>query len=126
MDPPIGPACASRERLQFGSFIHLLRYASSADCPAGVIRDLAAQVGVDGSGLRRCARVAETIGPDELSEILAWRTSKGLPLKWSHLEVLALERNRERRRDLATAAVAGNLSVRALSSRLERGGRRNG
>jgi len=108
-----------RARHELGVALHAVRYCETAD-GARTLQHLANQLGVDVSALRRCARVAETIDANQLTAILQLRTAKGLPLTWSHLETLSLERNIRQREALAVAAAAEDLSVRALSSRVRR------
>jgi hypothetical protein len=82
------------------------------------LRVLAEGLGFDPSALRRYARVRSTIPPDEFTTLSGLRTGRGMPLSWSHIELLAREPNRKRRMELATAVVTEDLSVRALNSRL--------
>jgi hypothetical protein len=79
---------------------------------------LAKRLGVDPSALRRYARVSETITSREFAWLMKQRTPRGAPLTWSHVEVLARERDADRRQALALAVAAEDLSVRALATRV--------
>jgi hypothetical protein len=105
-----------RARYDFGHALHTVRYAPPAAYGPNAMRELASAVQIDASALRRNARVSETIAPDELHTLTGLRNGAGLPLTWSHLEVLSTVRSAGRRESLAVAAAAERLSVRALAS----------
>src|SRR6516165_9153116 len=107
-----------RARYDFGRVLHSLRQHRSKAGGIGALRLLSKRLGVDPSALRRYARVSETISAREFAWLMKQRTPRGAPLTWSHVELLARERDPERRRALALGVVAEDLSVRALSTRL--------
>ena len=102
-------------RYDLGKVLLTLRNESAE---RSALRVLAESLGFDPSALRRYARVRTTICPDEFTWLSTLRTRRGMPLSWSHIELLAREPNRQRRMELATAVVTEDLSVRALHSRL--------
>lgn len=102
-------------RYDLGKVLLTLRHESSQ---RSALRVLAQRLGFDPSALRRYARVSSTILPDEFAWLTGLRMRRGMPLSWSHIELLARERDRTRRTELATAVVEGDLSVRALNLRL--------
>jgi hypothetical protein len=103
----------ARARYDFGHVLHLIRYADNA---ALRIRQVAVLLKVDSSALHRYARVSETISPPEFNWLVTLRTSRGMPLTWSHLEQLATERSSARRARFARVAVQEQFSVRKLIS----------
>ncbi len=107
-----------RARYDFGRVLHSLRQNRPLAGGIGTLRLLSKRLGVDPSALRRYARVSDTISAREFAWLLKQRTPRGAPLTWSHLEILSREREPERRRTLALAAAAEDLSVRALATRL--------
>jgi hypothetical protein len=105
-------------RYDFGKVLHSLRRGSAGSRTAGALRVLAERLGIDASALRRYARVSETITPREFAWMMRLRTARGTPLTWSHVELLAREKEGERRQALATVVAAEDLSVRALAARM--------
>jgi hypothetical protein len=114
-----------RARYDFGAVVHTLRYGDADSCRAETIRDLADWIGADPSALRRWARVNERMRAEEFETYLELRTPRGMPLTWTHLEVLARERNRGRRGELAVVAARGGLSVRELAPLMAQGRKRS-
>jgi len=108
-------------RYDFGRVLQSLRRnrpQAGTTGSAGTLRLLSKRLGVDPSALRRYARVSETISAREFAWLMKQRTPRGAPLTWSHIELLARERDPERRRALALVVAAEDLSVRALSTRM--------
>lgn len=77
-------------------------------------------MGVDVSALRRYARVSETLRPPEFEALVSRRTTAGLALTWSHLELIARVRSRNRRQAIARLCFEESLSVRGLAAVVER------
>jgi hypothetical protein len=100
------------ERFAAGDAIHFMRYAREVGPHA--VRLLAKRLALDESGLRRLARTAEAIREGERGELIALTDSRGLPLAWSHFELLAGVRGAEARMRVARMAVAEGLSVEGL------------
>jgi hypothetical protein len=100
------------ERFAAGDVIHLMRYAREAGPRA--IRQLAMRLALDESGLRRFARTAEVIRAGERGSLLALTDARGLPLTWSHLELLAGIRGSAVRMRVAQMVLAERLSVEKL------------
>ncbi|HLK40503.1 MAG TPA: hypothetical protein VKU41_27310 [Polyangiaceae bacterium] len=88
--------------------------------------DVANALGVHRSLLRRYARVATVIRPDELDGLVRLRDRVGMPLSWSHIEHLAEITSAKIRESMAKRVIAEGLSVRALRSRLQQGWRSHG
>jgi hypothetical protein len=107
-------------RYDFGRVLQSLRRNRPQLGGTGTLRLLAKRLGVDPSALRRYARVSETISSREFVWLMKQRTPRGAPLTWSHVEVLARERDPERRQALALAVATEALSVRALATRVAR------
>ena len=102
-------------RYDLGKVLVSLRHDSPE---RSALRVLAEHMGFDPSALRRYARVSSTIQPDEFEWLTGLRMRRGMPLSWSHIELLAREHDRNRRMELAAAVVTDDLSVRALNLRL--------
>jgi hypothetical protein len=107
-----------RARYDFGRVLHTLRNRGRGADGAGVLRLLADRLGVDPSALRRYAQVSDVIPSKEFDWMMRLTTSRGEPLTWSHVELLARVRSADRRRQLATAVVREGLAVRGLSERI--------
>jgi hypothetical protein len=107
-----------KARYDFGRVLQSLRSGRPQAGGTGTLRLLSRRLGVDPSALRRYARVSETISPREFTWLMRQRTPRGAPLTWSHVEVLARERDPDRRQVLAAATAAEDLSVRGLATRL--------
>jgi hypothetical protein len=107
-------------RYDLGTVLLRLRRDAAGERSRPAVRALAERLGVDPSALRRYARVAETIGAEELGWLVKLRSARGMPLSWSHLDLLSRVRDAPRRRVLAEAVVAEDLTVRALTIRLRR------
>jgi hypothetical protein len=106
-----------KAQYQVGCAIHELRYPAPGESPdARGLAALGKRLGLDPSALRRRARVTETIGPHEFAMIVELRSARGLPLTWSHLEVLSTVRSRARREAIAREVAEGELSVRQCSA----------
>jgi hypothetical protein len=107
-----------KARYDFGRVLQSLRRSRPQQGGTGTLRLLAKRLGVDPSALRRYARVSETISSPEFAWLMKQRTPRGAPLTWSHVEVLARERDPERRQALALSVATEDLSVRALATRV--------
>jgi hypothetical protein len=107
-----------RARYDFGRVLHMLRKSGRGASGAGALRRLAERLGVDPSALRRYAQVSEIISPREFAWMMRLTNKRGEPLTWSHVELLARERDPERRRELATAIGTESLAVRELAARV--------
>jgi DNA-binding NarL/FixJ family response regulator len=102
-----------RAQYAIGQFVHCLRYPGP-DETSGLQHLVALGLRLDlhPSALRRRARVSETVRADEFEALLALRSPRGLPLKWSHFELLSAVRSRSRREATAIRILAEDLSVR--------------
>jgi hypothetical protein len=109
-----------RARYDLGQLVHALRYSDARAFGTNAVDTLASWLGIDSSALRRWARVTEVIPPDELDGICCARTPRGMPLTWTHLEKLALERSTTRRREQAQLAIREDWSVATLASSVRR------
>ena len=107
-----------RARYDLGRMLLTLREQRRRGGGTGTLLRLAEHMGVDPSALRRYAHVCETIAADEFEALTRLRTGRGGTLTWSHVELLSRAKCAERRRALAAAVAAEELSVRALSDRL--------
>jgi hypothetical protein len=101
-------------RYDLGQVVHRLRYGEECAARRDHIALLASSFDIHPSALRRMARVSESVSPGEFRYFCALRDSRGIPLTWSHLEVLSEIRYAPRRRELADLASARRLSVREL------------
>jgi hypothetical protein len=99
-------------RFAVGDLIHAIRYHPSVGTHA--VRQVAERLALDESGLRRIARVAERIRPAERPSLLSLTDAQGLPLTWSHIELLERVCGANARIRVARAALEGPLSVHAL------------
>jgi hypothetical protein len=106
----------AKARYDLGVLLHAIRYAPLPEYGSRPIEEIATRLHVDPSGLRRYARVAEVIRPDEFRSYMVERTGPGGPLAWAHLERLSQVASATRRRTLADAAIRENLSVRCLDA----------
>ena len=102
-------------RFAAGDAVNVLRQPAGS---SGEIRALAACLDIDESGLMRLARTSALIHPPERLALLGLNDARGLPLSWSHLELLARARGADRRLHLAQCALAEGISVRELRERL--------
>jgi hypothetical protein len=80
---------------------------------SGVER-MEAELGLDQKTLYRHATVAETWEEPEFKAEVKRTNTKGLPLTWSHFELLATVKDGRNRNGLITRALKENLSVHAL------------
>jgi hypothetical protein len=101
-------------RYELGQVVHQLRYGEGPVSRSGDIALLAHCFDIHASALRRIARVAESVPPAEFAYVCSLRDPCGVPLTWSHIEVLSEIRNAQRRRDIARTTSATRLSVREL------------
>jgi hypothetical protein len=106
-----------QSRYNLGCVAHQIRYDSSGQFARCALAEFADAVHLSVGVLRRYARVSEVIGAHELAEFLTWRTRCGLPLTWSHLELLSEVRGKMARRRWAEEAIREGLSVRELGRR---------
>jgi hypothetical protein len=104
-----------RGRYDVGCVAHAIRYE---DDGATALQQLGDRLALDESALRRYARVSETLSASEFEWVVSLRTRQGLPLTWSHIELLQQVRSSPRRRDLANAAARDGCSVRELAARV--------
>jgi hypothetical protein len=109
-----------RARYHLGGLLREARRGKLDLQAAAVVASLHSVTRIHPSALRRHARVAETMGNDEFASLTSLRGSDGLPLTWSHLELLSEVRPAARRRELAELAVCEGLSVRRLAARIRR------
>ncbi len=109
---------AMRARYDLGAFVHRMRATDHDASPAEVLRRLAKIFEMHTTALRRCARVAEVMSPQEFETLLSHRGHDGMPASWSHVELLVEIADAEVRRQLGRAITAEPLSVRALSARI--------
>jgi hypothetical protein len=79
---------------------------------------LAERLALDVSGLRRIARTAEGIRGEARATLLALTDASGLPLTWSHFELLAGVRGTEARMRAARQSLGGHFSVKKLREHL--------
>lgn len=98
-------------RFAAGDAVHALRYDRTTP---EAVEQLANHLCVERSGLLRIARTSERIRDSERLALLALVDKRGLPLTWSHFELLAVVASREARIELARAAATDGLSVRDL------------
>lgn len=81
----------------------------------GAVARIADALGIHVSVLYKCQKVAVAFSPAEYRKLCAKRTPAGLPVfTWSHLEVLAAERDARRRSTLVDEVEEEHLSVREL------------
>lgn len=106
-----------RAQYDIGQHVHRLRYPSPGEVVGSqALADLGRRLNLHPSALRRRARVSERIRPDEFEVLIGLRSARGLPLTWSHLELLALVRGRTQRESLARKIVAGDIGIRQCSA----------
>lgn len=105
-----------RARYDFGRVLEMVRRSGRGEMGAGMLRRIADVLQTHTSALRRYARVSETIPPQEFAWLTRLTNERGVPLTWSHVELLARVRSAERRKQLAAAVMERNLSVRALAA----------
>jgi hypothetical protein len=72
------------------------------------------EIGFDRATLYRYARVAEVWATKEFKDVSARTNSKGMPLSWSHWELLATLDDGRSRKSLVERSFKEALSVRAL------------
>jgi len=114
-----------RARYEIGEVAHQIRYNSENRDTSALLRGLARLLNMDASRLRRYARVAESIRATEFAALLGLRGYCGLPLTWSHVELIAQGRTAAGRRQVAEDVLSGMLSVRALRVRMGRAAARD-
>jgi hypothetical protein len=107
-----------RARYDLGGIVHKLRYDRAREFGALTLANLAHAINLHPNTLHRYARVRESIALSEFEELLELRTPHGLPLSWSHLEVLARARRADVRRRCAREVAAESLPVRVAAKRL--------
>ena len=81
---------------------------------AGSVKRLAQEMGRDEKSLYHRAQVARTWPLDEYNALLARKNSKGLPLSFYHLVVLASVEDRNARERLIEEALKKDVSVNAM------------
>lgn len=113
-------------RYDLGEVLCTLRRVMPGPARAAELSSIAKWMRVHPSALRRYARVAETIDRMEFAQLRMLRTARGTALTWSHVEHLAQQRDRERRKTLAAAVADHDLSVREVADRLRRERNANG
>jgi len=109
---------AMRARYDLGVFVYRVRAADHDASSAEVLRRLAKSFEMHTTALRRCARVAEVMSPEEFETLLSHRGQDGMPATWSHVELLVEIADPEVRRQLGRAVTSEPLSVRALAARI--------
>lgn len=82
------------------------------------VEQLAVALGYDKTLLYRHAKVAACWSSKELSELLRRESATGLPISFSHLQLLATVTSARKRNDYIEAVLAEGLSVRDLKRRL--------
>ncbi|WP_394824923.1 hypothetical protein [Pendulispora albinea] len=105
-----------RARYELGQLVANTRY--DRGCAKGTtgLDRLSNALDVHSTALRRCARVCTTFTRDELEAMLSLRRPNGLPVTWSHLELVSEVTSRHTRWILVQRAVAEGLSVRELAA----------
>jgi flagellin-like hook-associated protein FlgL len=85
------------------------------------VQKLAAALSMDKATLYKAKKVAVVWTPAEFDELVRRKNTKGLELSWSHFELLAQEKDDEKRTTLLSEAIDRSYSVRELQARI--GGR---
>ncbi|HEX8435245.1 hypothetical protein [Archangium sp.] len=81
---------------------------------AGSVKRLARELGRNETSLYHRAQVARTWPPDEYNALLARKSSKGLPLSFYHLVLLASVEDRNARERLIEEALKKDVSVNTM------------
>jgi hypothetical protein len=81
---------------------------------------IAGEAGTNVATLRQARRFGEVYTEEQLEALLKLRTPEGLPLGWSHVQVLISVGSAARRRDLQRKAAAQGWSVRELRAEVYR------
>ena len=100
--------------------LHAARYADETVYGHKVVDAIAATLSTDSSALRRQARVSEAISPPEFDNLVRVRLAGGLPMSWSHLEVLARVRCKNQRKEIVQAIAGTATSVKGLMGTVKR------
>lgn len=112
---------ALRVRYQFGQSLRSASSHEGAKALADASHTLrVAGVRLDVSAVRKIRQVAAAIRPEEFEELLMMRTAAGLPLKWSHFELLARVRSKSRRAETARRILNSDMRVRCAAAGLAR------
>ncbi len=102
-----------------GYALHCARHGPADDLNfRAAVTVLSEALDVHPSALRRCARISEAVQPREIEFLSGLRGQDGLPLTWSHVELLSEVRAKHERREHAIETCAKGLSVRELASRI--------
>jgi hypothetical protein len=105
-------------RYDLGVTVLALRPPAAHQVSRPVIERVVKALGMDPNTLRRYARVAATIAPDEFKRYVTLRSPSGLPLTWSHVERIAAAHTAELREHHARDACSQQLSVQELTRRI--------
>jgi hypothetical protein len=105
-------------RYDLGVTVLALRPPTARRDVRPVIQRVVKALSMDPNTLRRYARVAATIGPDEFARYVTLRSPSGLPLTWSHMERLAAANTAELREHHARNACSQDLSAHELARRV--------
>jgi hypothetical protein len=108
----------TQARYELGRLLLHVRYRSVTESLSEALQSASEALQVTPNVLRRYARVSGVIGPEEFAELIELRGIHGMPLTWSHLELLATLRPSRERRALASEIVDHGLSIRATVQRI--------
>jgi hypothetical protein len=100
--------------------MHEIRCGDSDDLTAGTIPLLGRVLGLHRGRLGRYAKVTEMIASQEFSELLRLRNPRGLPLTWSHIELLAMIRGVALRHKYAEEVISKHVTIRELAARVRK------
>ncbi|WP_394851005.1 hypothetical protein [Pendulispora rubella] len=105
-----------RVRYELGQLVANARYDRRSAKGVTPLDRLSNAMDVHSTALRRCARVCTIFTRDELEDMLRLRRPNGLPVTWSHLELVSEITSRHTRWHLVQRAVNEGLSVRSLAA----------
>ncbi|WP_438033677.1 hypothetical protein [Sorangium sp. So ce204] len=107
----------AKVRHRLGALVNAIQKEPNKYGQRGV-EQLARALGFDKTLLYRHAKVAECWSSRELSELLRRKSVTGLPISFSHLQLLATVTSAKKRNDYIEAVLTEGLSVRDLKRRL--------
>jgi hypothetical protein len=105
-------------RYDLGVTILALRPPTAREQSRRVLQRVVNALAMDPNTLRRYARVAATIAPDEFARYVRLRSPSGLPLTWSHIERIAAADTAELREHHAWDACSQEVSAHELARRV--------
>jgi hypothetical protein len=85
---------------------------------AGAAKKLGKALGWSKSTVYAHAAVADAWNQEKFNELAAKRDKRDKPLSWTHIMILATEKDAKRRRTFATQTVANGWSIRELKKKL--------